>query len=235
MRLGCFVVLIAVVMVIGGGQGLYMGLVHRECRVLSYDEFVKEKPRHGWFQVNGCRLNLVEAMYRSKLIGGVKEAYIPVRGTSGEDSPTHLLVLTKDPEILGTINDLRKLDKGDEAAALKALAANRDRLVSTRDVKGMLQYGIDVKSRVGDRLSRLDSSLAPDYVILEEGKAPELGFSLFIFLGGLALSGYLAYRLFSRPSGPSPAADEPAMLTDWGNDAEPPPLPRSGARRPGAG
>jgi hypothetical protein len=225
MRAGCFLVLVAVAMLIGGGQGLYMGLAHRECRVLSYEDFVKEKPRHGWFQINGCRLNLVEAMYRSRLIGGVKEAYIPAHGASDEEGPTHLLVLTKDPQILGTVNDLNKLDKGNEAAALKALAANRDRLFATRDVKGMLQYGIDVKSRVNNRLSKLDNSLAPDFVVLEEGKTPELGFSLFMLCGGLLLTSYLLYRVVSSPSKPSTPDEAPAPPTEPRNDLKPPPLP----------
>src|SRR4051794_34636932 len=113
MRGGCLLIVLALALLIGGGQGLFVGLTNPSPTALTYDEFIARRPSRGWYTVTGCRLNLLDAISRSgRLSGRVSEVYVPVTRAGGGEGPIRLVALCKDPAILDTVNDLSRATGG---------------------------------------------------------------------------------------------------------------------------
>ena len=70
MRGGCFLIVLALALLIGGGQGLFVGLTNSSPTSLTYDEFIARRPSRGWYTVTGCRLSLLDAISRSGRLSG---------------------------------------------------------------------------------------------------------------------------------------------------------------------
>jgi hypothetical protein len=155
-------------------------------------------------------------------------------GELGGDATIHLLLLTKDDAVLNTLKNLEattgggggllgrlkeraearrkpeaapKADAGDAATekALRFMVENQDKLVMDRPVRGLLQFGLDSKSRDRRKIQALDANIAPDFAVLEDGAQPELAGSAFMVIAGLGLAGLYLAR-FVRAGGSSPPA-----------------------------
>lgn len=91
--------------------------------VLSYSEFLKQKPKRGWFRITGAGLSVAEASWvesrRSR--GSVSNIHIPVRGVSEdvEKERIHLLYTEADASIRKTVDKMAEIQNGsgDEALA----------------------------------------------------------------------------------------------------------------------
>jgi hypothetical protein len=165
-------------------------------------------------------------------------------GADAGDDKIHLLLLTKDEAILKTLKDMEAVTGGgggllqrlkhrvdakrkgkvesepskkDDVAenAFRFLVENRDRVFIDRPVRGLLQFGLDSRSRDRRKIQGLNPDIAPDFAVLEDGAKPEVGASAFMLLAGLGLGGWLLAR--ARKAGPS---TEPATGTP---DEAPPP------------
>jgi hypothetical protein len=159
-------------------------------------------------------------------------------GVGVGDGRIHLLLLTKDDAILNTlkgleaasgggggmmgrlkrrveVNQKRKDGSAAPAAdagiedALRFMTENRDKVVIDRPIRGLLQFGLDSNSRDRRKIQALDADIAPDFVVLEDGEEPAIGFSAFMLVAGLGLGGLLLAR--ARKAGPSapPVAGSP--------------------------
>jgi hypothetical protein len=100
-----------------GSQGLYVGLTNRTPTVMTYQEFLQNKPSSGWIEVSDARLNLVSAIHESnRFTGTIKQVYIPVSAArAGEeegDDQIRLLLLTKDHAILQTLKEFEAVTGG---------------------------------------------------------------------------------------------------------------------------
>jgi hypothetical protein len=228
MRLGCFLWLLSVGLIVMGAQGLYVGLTNRTLRTMTYQQFLQEKPSSGWIEISDARLNLLAAISQSnRLTGTIKQVYLPVSasaegGNEGDDK-IHLLLLTKDKDILQTMKDFeaatggggglaarlkrrveanRKKKDGAEPAseeaglgdALRFLAQNRDKVLLDRPVRGLLQFGLDSSSRERRKIQALDPDIAPDFAVLEDGAEPQVAGSAFMLVAGLGLGVVLLGR-----------------------------------------
>jgi hypothetical protein len=162
-------------------------------------------------------------------------------GEGAGDDTIHLLLLTKDDAILKTLKDLqtatggggglikrlkRRVDAkqkpdtatekpmGDAAGlegAFRFLLENRDRILINRPVRGLLQFGLDSKSRDRRKIQALNAGIAPDFAVLEDGAEPQLAMSLFMLVGGIGLSVFLLARIL-KAKAPKPEA--PASQDD---------------------
>jgi hypothetical protein len=111
-----------------------------------------------------------------------------------------------------------------EGNAAKSKAINYLALVTSkyakREVTGLVQFGINSDSKTRDKLSGLHLNLAPDFIILDEGKKPDLltGAALF----GIGLVGLvLMLRGLAKPAPIAPTAPNLPPRNMGG----PPPLP----------
>jgi hypothetical protein len=117
MKLGCLLPILAIGLVAVGGQGLYVGLTNRTPKAMTYQEFLQKKPSSGWIVIEDARLDLLRAIHESnRFTGTIKKVFIPVSssaaGEGGDDDKIHLLLMTKDEEILKTLKDLEAATGG---------------------------------------------------------------------------------------------------------------------------
>jgi hypothetical protein len=163
-------------------------------------------------------------------------------GQGGGDGKIHLLLLTTDEEILKTLKELeattggggglagrlkRRVEEnkkrkagvepggGDDATvnALRFLAEDRDRVLFERPVRGLLQFGLDSRSRDRRRIQALDSDIAPDFAVLEDGAEPQAAASALMLIAGLGLGAWLLKR--ARKSEPKATTDPDSPGDTW--------------------
>jgi hypothetical protein len=242
-------------LIVVGAQGVYIGVTNRRPSVMIYHAFLQKKPSSGWIEVSDARLNLLSALSQSnRLTGTIYRVYIPVDSSAADESRDdgliHLLLSTKDKEILQTMKDLRagtggdggligKLKRRVEANtkreadskaetktrapaadvgvenATRFMAQNVDRLIITRPVRGLIQFGLDSDHRDRTKIKGLDPKIAPDFAVLEDGEQPEIGGSVFAVIAGLGLAilviarATAKARLSTPPAPGSPGESEP--------------------------
>jgi hypothetical protein len=220
-RLGCFLLLVTIALIWGGGQGVYTALSNRQPTAMTYDEYVQKKPRASWLELKDCYLSLPEATVRKSKVGGkIKEAFIPIVAAPGQKGKkVQVLVATQEE---GTLNLLNQVNQAtDEHAAAKLVFSNLDKLFPNRTVRGLVRFGVDMKDRDRRKLAEVNENLASDFVVIDEGKEPRLGGSAVALVIGLALG---AWALLGGRKSPEPPQAQPPTLP---TPPAPPPLPHN--------
>jgi hypothetical protein len=186
MRLGCIAALVGLYLLWTGGQGLYTAVKNREPFQVACQNYGEVRPSQEWLELTGCSLNLLEASY-TETGGSVTELFIPARGENedGDGTPIHVLVATKDPDLLGIANQLIKIE--DETEMMKFAVENGDKMFPTRNVSGLVRYGVDLDDDERSQLKNLDANLSENFVIVDEGKSPGFGRAVGFLSGGVVL------------------------------------------------
>lgn len=196
-------------LLVHGGQDVYEGVTHRAPTRMTMDQFLREKPNEGWFHLQGCFLDVADGSVQTES-GEVTSVYVPVYSVNDpKQDAIHLLLSTNDPQILSTIAEAAKQPARMTPAQTLAYAfKNKNRLWVKRDVEGMIQFGLDSDDKTNGKLTDINKTLAPDWVILEDGKKPAPGLGALEMLGGLAL-GAGAIFLLTRKKPPLPFVPMP--------------------------
>jgi hypothetical protein len=177
-----------------GAQGIYTAIKSRKPVMLACDDYARMKPTAKWLVLTNCVIDLTDSSYVTlhhkrapSSAGLVSELYIPVRSASAasNDGPASIVLKTRDPEMMKTMREFEALSSRE--AAEEWIAKNHGRLRMRRDVQGLVQYGVDIDSKTRSKLVRVQEDLAPDFIIIEDGKRPELKQSV----GYVALAGVL--------------------------------------------
>jgi hypothetical protein len=156
----------------------------------------------------------------------------------GGHDTIHLLLLTKDEAILKTLKELeavtggggglmgrlkRRVETNQKGAAgtepqakdaglensLRFMIENHDKIRVDRPVRGLIQFGLDSKSRDRRKIQGLNPNIAPDFAVLEDGAKPEVVTSAFMVVAGLGLAGLYVARLGRAGSSTKPATGSP--------------------------
>ena len=176
-----------------GGQGLYVALTNREPAVIGYDDYIKTKPNAIWLQLTNCILDFGSVSYRSSP-GSSRptELFIPITGQDENKGEVHVLLVTKAPELLQAIAELES--KKTESEVLMWAIKTRDISHPKQGVIGLVRFGIDMKEKERGKLMKLQSNLATDFIMLDDGLKPALGKSIgLVALGVMALGGGVMY------------------------------------------
>lgn len=178
--------LIALGLLLVGCQGVYVALKNPEPLEMTVADYIAKKPNAEWMTLRDSQVSLVEAAYKARL-GKISEIFIPVR-PHGEsmDAPIHILFSTDDP---GMVAALKKLSQSGGPMQKKIDAASRqaDRLFMRQDITGLTRYGMFFDFLTRLRLANLNMNLAKDFVIVNDGEAPNLLLSLSMVGGGLLI------------------------------------------------
>src|SRR3954468_19727115 len=76
MRLGCIPPLLAIGLLVGGGQGVYTWLSNREPKVMDIDEYLAKMPSDKWVRITGGTTDFADATFLSNRFSGqVTEVY----------------------------------------------------------------------------------------------------------------------------------------------------------------
>jgi hypothetical protein len=84
------------------------------------------------------------------------------------------------------------------------VAKNVDRVLLRRDVQGLVKFGVELGNGERRKLAKLQDNLAPDFIILDEGKKPEVKKSVgYLALG--SVMGVIGFVIVRRGREPEPA------------------------------
>ncbi len=184
--LGGIVYMAVIVLLIVGGQGVFVALKNPEPLKITVADYIAKKPNAEWMTLQEAQVSLVEAAYKARL-GKVSEVFIPVR-PSGEstDVPVHILLSTDNQAVVAALQHLSgsggTLEKKVDTAAQQA-----DKLFMWQDITGLTRYGIFYDLLMRARLAKLNMKLAENFVILNDGASPNLLVSLSMVVGGLLI------------------------------------------------
>lgn len=213
MRLGCLLPLVSLAMILGGGQSVYTAVRNREPANVTIDSIVAKKPDAKWLKISEGVLDTANSSYVSGITGGdAKSIYVPLvpKDTDSTETTIHVLVETKDPELLGFTNEMKNLDKQNvsEEKAAEFIVQNLSKLRVQRPVEGLVKFGIDSGGKKERKIRKLYHNLAPDTIILAEGEKPSMAVGVVMLLLGLGLGVIL---LLSGGKKASPAAGPPPL------------------------
>ncbi len=244
-RPGCFISAIVLALVLGGGQAVFTGISNRSITEIGIKEFEEKKPDAKWLRVTGGELNVLDAAYsQGRFKKNAKELIIPyvLEGMEEEGNRIHLLVKTKDPELMRVVAEGRSMeDKLSEGAseeektkaALDFLVKNVESIAISRPIEGLVEYGMDSRSKERDKIKQLFPNLAADFVVLEEGAKPNMGVGVLVLVAGCVL-GYFVFRPGKNATPPPlpPGIGGPGLpgippLPNHRPPPLPPPLPRA--------
>ncbi|HEX2570433.1 MAG TPA: hypothetical protein VH877_12820 [Polyangia bacterium] len=209
MRLLIFLFLIMVGLLWGGGQGLYTVFANRAPTTMSIAEYTRTRPSGKWLRLTDCSLSLLDAMHREVAQKPV-ELFIPARDPGDDEkSKVQVLVATKDPALLEVY---RRLSSEKDEKAVETISAEFGKVFQHRDVQGLVRFGFDLDEEDREKLASLTASLAPDFVIIDEGEKPQVAFAFARLAGGLMLFAFLFWRVLSKlRTRSSPASIETAV------------------------
>lgn len=185
---GCVIILLFGM----GAQGIYTAMKNRNPAVMSCEQFAANKPKAEWLSITNCVLDLNDACYATLTYKGAElptELYIPVRSAgakeSGKGIKDNIVLMTRDPALMKMIYEMEKTRS--EAEFKEWLTRNADKMIVRRDVKGLVQFGVELKSQERRKLASLQDNLASDFIILDEGKRPEISQSIGYLALGVVL------------------------------------------------
>jgi hypothetical protein len=171
---------------------------------MGYDQYVQSRPKATWLVLTNCTTFLTQAAFKRYEYSQVPtELYLPVRSQDedNEGQKVHVLLATKDPALLATFREMQELKNAPREKVVAWAKENKGRLVSRRNVSGLVRFGIDLKESERTKLASLMKNASDDFIILEEGSKPSMGEGLAMSLGGLMLLGGMTlYACRSRES-----------------------------------
>jgi hypothetical protein len=95
--------------------------------------------------------------------------------------------------------------------ATRFLAQNADKVVIIRPVRGLIQFGLESDHGDRSKIRALDSKIASDFAVLEDGAQPEFAGSLVMLVVGLGLAAFLITRDAGQAGADKGGADKPDM------------------------
>ncbi len=122
-----------------GIKVLYTSTQFRSPTTLTYDQFVKQSPKSGWYTITGAEVDIANSVYWDE--SGVSVyVYAPLRSSRGGE--TDIYVEVTDHKTQAAFQDLtyaRK--KGGDAGAREFASRRRDIFFQKRDVSGLVSFG----------------------------------------------------------------------------------------------
>lgn len=179
------IIAISIGILLAGGQGLYTALKGSTQRVMSCDDYIKERPKDIWVKLTDCEYSVLTALVKEKR--GLDEALIPVWGANQkEEERAHIVLTSTDIELVKKFKELMNAKTDDEAK--KVAEKNESAYFYKGDIEGTVAFGIDSpSSKDKNKIESLSEVVDPDAVYIEKDQKPDPGYSAFLVLLGLAL------------------------------------------------
>lgn len=178
-----------------GAQGLYIALRNTSKIEITYAEYLKKAPQKEWLSISECRLNFLACAIQKNVSGSITLAYIPIMSTDSNatEEKAHIILKTKDMELLSFIEDLNSATSEEEAISI--VSKNSELFTKLYTIEGVKQFGIDLDSDEKEDLNDILDNVAKGYIILDETKRPNLAPSIIMLFIGLLIP----YFFFIHP------------------------------------
>ena len=102
------------------------------------------------------------------------------------DEPCYAILATQDPAILAQLEELRQVKNDSDLN--NWIAKHKNNVQPHRDVTGLVKFGVNNGMESG-KLRGLQRNLAQSYIVLAEGKKPNMLNSVGLVLLGFLLAG----------------------------------------------
>jgi hypothetical protein len=210
--------LIGLLLLAMGGEGIYHAARSRQQIALSCEQFTAQPPRTQWIRVSGCEIDYLGAGYRES-DGQIVELFFPMRPVGQPRAmPAGLLMATRDPEALAVAQStIGAGQQPEQEAFLVMMLRIVTMLKVSREVEGYARAGVVELMQTRRSLTGLGAPLADGAVVVDLHARPgflvhgtKTGLGLFL----LGLSVVLLTRRRRAAESPTAAAtpDEPGML-----------------------
>lgn len=192
MKLGCLGLIIGVSLVWGGGQGTFTALKNREMTVISIDEVIDSKPEAKWLRITDGQIDIFESVVSESRTGNVTDYYLPIVSKNAkEGDPIHVIYHTDEPQYRQMFAKMERLmtdPETDEGERLLKVAELTAKMSEGKTFVGLVEFGVN-SDRTDEKAKNLFDNLAPNALLLEGGKEPEMMTSVIMLVAGIALFG----------------------------------------------
>src|SRR5438876_727313 len=164
MKSSFLLIIVAIALLWGGGQGLYTAITNWQPRECSVQNYLETKPSAKWLRLTNGFVDMTGVSYSSLWgVGPISEIYVPVKSSRAfSDHQVHILLATKEPSLLQTAEKMRNLKS--ESDLLRFMAEHPQSVIISKSVEGLIRFGIELKDRDERKLRKLNPDLADDFV-----------------------------------------------------------------------
>jgi hypothetical protein len=158
-----------------GTEGLYHAVRNREQRVMTCEQFVRERPKAAWLKLTNCDVDYIGAGYLESG-GRISELLFPVRPAGQPRSvPAVAVVATKDGGALGIAHStIGNGQQPNHEAFLVMMLSIITSLKASREVEGYARVGIVEALNARRVVSGLGGPLDPASVVIDLRGRPSM-------------------------------------------------------------
>lgn len=216
-------ILVSLGLLIMGGQAIFTTLTNLDPGSYTLEEYHQQRPKDKWLELKNCQLNVLAASFETSLGKSTPEmVYIPIRPAEAEETDeTVVLLAAEDLALRQLVEKMNRIEQ--ESTLLAFVGEHSDALFPTKDIKGLVRFGVEMDE--GDRsdLRKLDSSLAKDFVVIDEGSKPSW-LRAAMLPAGLLLGAIGIFSGRGQQQVPPPLSQAPPAIPGAQPPAGPPPL-----------
>ena len=162
-------VLLGLLLLAIGGEGVYQAATSRPQATLPCDEIAREPQRAKWVRITGCSVDYLGAGYYRESGGRVSELFLPVRpALEPKTTPVAIVVATRDPEVIALLQ--ATVGGGQEPSQetfLVMMLRIVTKLAVSRDVEGYAPGGIAGYQQARRARVALNAPLAPQFIVID--------------------------------------------------------------------
>lgn len=183
-----------------GGEGLYLAARNLEQRVMTCEEFARERPEAAWLRLTNCDVDYIGAGYRESN-GRMTELLFPIRPAGQpRDVPAVAVVATRDEGALGLADGtIGAGQQADQEAFLVMMLKIVTSLKASREVDGYARVGIVDAFNARRVVSGLAGPVDPSAVVIDlHAGPPRLVPAFQIAAGALAVLVFVFLQMAGR-------------------------------------
>ncbi len=191
----------------GGGSELWKAVFHGNPVAMNLStSAAPDLPPY--FTLTNVSIEPLDAVYYKQ--GGIAKALLPVRPAGEKDeSPIHVLLATEDPDVLKLKdtpeNNKLSVDILKNALAITTTWRAKKQIVGVPDSHNL-------KDQERQQLIKVQPLLAPDFVIVTEGKGPSAMVGLLALAAGVGFAALLFHLV--RDKAPASVATAPPAVAE---------------------
>lgn len=182
-----FLPIVALALLIGGGQGIYTAMQNSEPTVYDLNSITgANMPSEKWLTLKNCDFNLTNSVFFEGITGNglAEEIFTPV--TSDQDS----IVVFIAQKTKGLLDVFNLVNTQTEVEKRNHYINKYKSQIFQKDLTftGVVRYGIELDQKKRRQLARISPKLVNNFIILDYNTAPSSGFSYFMFGLGVILA-----------------------------------------------